>query len=358
MGQDYCICKGIFDKEKEAHLLSSNRGQNENNRKMFLINNKGNPSEKETSIDNKLKFENRELSFKDMSFLGENNNQIHHKLRNNYMDNKNDIKEEENEDEMSNKNNSNINNNKNRKELKSYNSSKDMSSNLASNHKNKKQIINLNENKRANDNELNFDKSKKGLGEIYEEKYLGNEKTETKMDEIKKDCDDLCNKLFDIFKQMTNGTATPYGIRGKKEDEINITNMPAIQIEEVGNFISDNKDKIKSGKEMFNPNKIRNKNKEEMTSEELRTIHNRKKRNIKSRIHNKEKKRKLNELTQQLGSKFEAKIKMKQDKDKKMAKASKTNTTEYKSTKFFGKMTEMAEKEGEKKRKEIIDIND
>ena len=101
MGQDYCICKGIFGKENEAHLLSSNRGQNENNRKMFLINNKENPSEKETSIENTnnnaLKLENRELSFKDMTFLGENNNQVHHKLRNNYMDNKNDIKEEENE---------------------------------------------------------------------------------------------------------------------------------------------------------------------------------------------------------------------------------------------------------------------
>ena len=215
----------------------------------------------------------------------------------------------------------------------------------------KKQIIDLNENKHANDNELNFDKSKKGLGEIYEEKYLGNEKTEGKTDEIKKECDDLCNKLFDIFKQMTNGSATPYGIKGKKEDEINITNMPAIQIEEIGNYISDNKDMIKSGKDMFNPNKIRSKNKEEMNSEELRNIHNRKKRNIKNRIYEKERKRKLNELTQQLGSKFEAKIKMKQEKDKKMQKMAKSKTTEYKSTKFFGKINEMAEKEGEKKRK-------
>ena len=217
----------------------------------------------------------------------------------------------------------------------------------------KKQIINLNENKKPNDNELNFDKSKKGLGEIYEEKYLGNEKTETKIDEIKKDCDDLCNKLFDIFKQMTNGTANPYGIKGKKEDIANISNMPAIQIEELGNFLSDNKDMIKSGKEIFNPNKIRNKNKEEMTPEELRNIHNRKKRNIKNRIHQKEQKRKLNELTQQLGSKFEAKIKMKQEKDKKMQKMDKSNTTEYKSTKFFGKINEMAEKDNEKKKKKV-----
>ena len=222
----------------------------------------------------------------------------------------------------------------------------------------KKQIINLNENKKAGDNELNFDKSKKGLGEIYEEKYLGNEKTEGKTDEIKKECDDLCSKLFDIFKQMTNGSATPYGIKGKKEEDINISNVPAIQIEEIGNYISDNKELIKSGKELFNPNKIRNKNKEEMNSEELRNIHNRKKRNIKNRIHEKERKRKLNELTQQLGSKFEAKIKMKQEKDKKIQKMDKSKTTEYKSTKFFGKINEMAEKEGEKKRKKLENNND
>jgi hypothetical protein len=98
---------------------------------------------------------------------------------------------------------------------------------------------------------------------------------------------------------MASGSATPYGVREKKEDEINISNMPAIQIEELGNFVSDIKDMIKSGKVMLNPNKIRNKNKEEMTSEELRNIHNRKKRNIKCRIHEKERKRKLNELTQQ-----------------------------------------------------------
>ena len=42
------------------------------------------------------------------------------------------------------------------------------------------------------------------------------------------------------------------------------------------------------------------------------------KRNIKNRIHQKEQKRKLNELTEKLGSKFEAKIQMKKEKNKKM----------------------------------------
>ena len=214
----------------------------------------------------------------------------------------------------------------------------------------KKDIINLNEQKKA-ENELDFEKSKKGLGEIYEEKYLGNENTESKVDEIKKECDDLCNQLFDIFKQMTNGTATPYGLKGKKEEIGNITNIPAIQIEDIGNFVSDNTDKIKSGKEMINIKKIRNKNKEEMTSEELRNFHNRKKRNIKSRIHKKENKKKMEELTKTLGSKFEAKIKMKQEKNKKMEKMDKTQGKEYKSGKFFDKINEMATKEDEKKKK-------
>jgi U3 small nucleolar RNA-associated protein MPP10 len=214
----------------------------------------------------------------------------------------------------------------------------------------KKDFINLNEQKKA-ENELDFEKSKKGLGEIYEEKYLGNENTESKVDEIKKDCDDLCIQLFDIFKQMTNGTATPYGLKGKKEDLINITNIPAIQIEDKGNFVSDNTEKIKSGKEMLNIKKLRTKNKEEMTSEELKNIHNKKKRNIKNRIHKKENKKKLEELTTMLGSKFEAKIKMKQEKNKKMEKMDKTQGKEYKSGKFFDKINEMATKEDEKKKK-------
>jgi len=213
----------------------------------------------------------------------------------------------------------------------------------------KKDFINLNEQKKA-ENELDFEKSKKGLGEIYEEKYLGNENTESKVDEIKKDCDDLCNQLFDIFKQMTNGTATPYGLKGKKEDLINITNIPAIQIEDKGNFVSDNTEKIKSGKEMLNIKKLRTKNKEEMTSEELKNIHNKKKRNIKNRIHKKENKKKLEELTTMLGSKFEAKIKMKQEKNKKLEKMDKTQGKEYRSGQFFGKINEMVVKDDEKKK--------
>ena len=43
---------------------------------------------------------------------------------------------------------------------------------------------------------------------------------------------------------------------------------------------------------------------------------------------------------------------MKQEKDKKIQKMDKSKTTEYKSSKFFGKINEMAEKDGEKKKKD------
>jgi hypothetical protein len=59
----------------------------------------------------------------------------------------------------------------------------------------------------------------------------------------------------------------------------------------------------------------------------------------------------MEELTKTLGSKFEAKIKMKQEKNKKMEKMDKTQGKEYKSGKFFDKINEMATKEDEKKKK-------
>ena len=165
MGQDYCICQGVFNKEQESHLLSSNRGQIENSRKKNSLTHKENPSEKETSTDsknnNKLKFENKDFSFKDMAFLGENYNQNFQKLKNNYIDNKNDIKEEDDEDEISNKNSSNNINFKNKKEYKSYHSSKEFSSNLTGNNKNKKHFLNFDDKDKENksdDNSKNEDK--------------------------------------------------------------------------------------------------------------------------------------------------------------------------------------------------------
>ena len=72
---------------------------------------------------------------------------------------------------------------------------------------------------------------------------------------------------------------------------------------------------------------------------------------IEQEIVKKENKKKMEELTQMLGSKFEAKIRMKQEKNKRIEKIDKTQGIEYKSGKFFGKINEMAEKEEEKKKK-------
>ena len=102
---------------------------------------------------------------------------------------------------------------------------------------------------------------------------------------------------------------------------------------------------------MLNIKKLRTKNKEEMTSDELRNAHNKKKRNIKNRIHQKENRKKLEQLTTMLGSKFEAKIKLKQEKNKKLEKMDKTKGKEYKSGQFFEKINDMVVKDDEKKKK-------
>ena len=36
-------------------------------------------------------------------------------------------------------------------------------------------------------------------------------KTKTKIDQIKNDCEELCNQLFDMINQMTNGSMSSYG---------------------------------------------------------------------------------------------------------------------------------------------------
>ena len=73
--------------------------------------------------------------------------------------------------------------------------------------------------------------------------------------------------------------------------------------------------------------------------------------NIKNRIHQKENRKKLEQLTTMLGSKFEAKIKLKQEKNKKLEKMDKTKVKEYKSGQFFEKINDMVVKDDEKKKK-------
>ena len=52
-----------------------------------------------------------------------------------------------------------------------------------------------------------------------------------------------------------------------------------------------------------------------------------------------------------LGSKFEAKIKLKQEKNKKLEKMDKTKGKECKSGRFFEKINDMVVKDDEKKKK-------
>ena len=206
----------------------------------------------------------------------------------------------------------------------------------------RKTKINLNK-KNKDENELDFSKDRKGIGEIYEEEYTGTKKSEGKIDEIKKECDAMIEELYNTFDQLTSMRFTPHNIK-PNDQSMTISNVPAIQIEEVGNFTTDNKGTVKSVKELLDTHIIKEKTKEEMTKEEKQKIHNRKKRNIRTRIHKKEQMKKMNELTQQLGSKFEARFKMKADKDKKQMKEQ-GKSNEFKSTKVFGKINEMVKKD-------------
>ena len=201
----------------------------------------------------------------------------------------------------------------------------------------------INLNKKSNqDTEINFTRDRKGLSELYEEEYTGTKQSEGKQDEIKAECEQMIEELYSYFDALTNLKFTPQSVK-PNEKSMTISNVPAIQIEEIGNFTTDNKSTVKSAKELLDTKMIKQKSRVEMSKEELQRIHNRKKRNIRSRIHKKEQMKKMNAMTNELGSKFEAKIKMKAEKEKKMNKES-GNKNDFKSTKVFGKINEMMSK--------------
>ena len=201
--------------------------------------------------------------------------------------------------------------------------------------------LNNNNNNNEDDYELNFSKNKNGLSKEIEDFYSGNDKIEEKKEEIKKEIDELCLDLYKTFDILTNQNFEPY-LNNQKNNNNNdiIKNIPAIQIEDVGNFVSDNKNNIAQTKDLINIKLIKEKNKVEMNKEELHKIHNKIKRNIRNRIHQKNLSKKLNKLTQEYGSKFEAKIKMKADKQK-LKNNNNNNKNEFKSSKFFGKISDL-----------------
>ena len=109
-----------------------------------------------------------------------------------------------------------------------------------------KKNYNLNNNNNEDDYELNFSKNKNGLSKEIEDFYSGNDKIEEKKEEIKKEIDELCLDLYKTFDILTNQNFEPYFNNQKKNNNNNdiIKNIPAIQIEDVGNFVSDNKNNI------------------------------------------------------------------------------------------------------------------
>ena len=219
----------------------------------------------------------------------------------------------------------------------------------------RKAKININKHN-TNDSEINLTRDRKGLSELYEDDYTGQGNSNQKEDEIKKECEMLCDSLYHDLDLLTNSNFTPYNIKHSAQT-MTITNIPAIQIEDVGNYVSDNKSGIKSAKDMIDVKLVNEKSKEENTKEEKQRLHNRKKRNIRTRIHRKENLRKLNELTQQTGSKFEAKLKIKEEQRKRKEKAEKENgkqnekgmTNSFKSTQVFSKINEIVKDKQNKK---------
>ena len=205
--------------------------------------------------------------------------------------------------------------------------------------------INLNS-KNKEPIELDFEKSKKGLGDLYEEdfnKEHGNA-NETESKELYKEIDELTNKLYNIFDKLTNN----HFVSGNRNTEMKvITNVPSIQLEDISNFVTDNKSHSKSANEIYSRKDMETITKDEMTQEEKKKNHNHVKRNIRNRLKEKERNNKMKMLASKLDSKFEAKFAMKQMKDKSAKKNMKNS--ELKSSKFFDNIQTIATDDKNKK---------
>ena len=209
----------------------------------------------------------------------------------------------------------------------------------------RQKAVNLNKRDKE-ENELEFDKSKKGLGEIYEDDYVqetGNA-NEAESKELYKEIDELTNKLYNIFDKLTNNNF----VSGNRNTEMKvITNVPSIQLEDISNFVSDNKAYSKSANEIYSRKDLETKTKDEMSKDEKEKLHKHTKRNIRNKLRENENKRKMKTLMGKLDSKFEAKFAMKQMKDKSAKKN--VNNSELKSAKFFGNLQNIAIDDKEKK---------
>jgi hypothetical protein len=125
--------------------------------------------------------------------------------------------------------------------------------------------------------------------------------------------------------------------------------MPSIQIEDISNYVTDNKTTAKSAKEMFNLKDVNLISKDELTKEDRQQSHSKWKRNVRTKLREKQRNHKLKEISKTVDSKFEAKMKMKQIKDKNIKKNVKNS--ELKSSKFFSNLQSISADDQMKKSK-------
>jgi U3 small nucleolar RNA-associated protein MPP10 len=205
---------------------------------------------------------------------------------------------------------------------------------------------------RKNEIELDFNKDKKGLAEIYEEEYEKNVlklTSDTEISAAKKEIDELCAKVYTIFDKLTNNNF----ISGNRHQEMKVlTNVPSIQLEEISNYVTDNKSMAKSANEVFNKKDAETRTRDELSRDEKKTAHKNWKRNVRNKLREKVRNQKLNHLSKFTNTKFEAKLTMKQEKDKKMKQAAGNGkNSELKSSKFFSNLQKIASDDITKKKK-------
>ena len=202
---------------------------------------------------------------------------------------------------------------------------------------------------RKSDFEINFSKDKKGLADIYEEEDEKNVlklTSDTEISAAKKEIDDMCTKIYNIFDKLTNNNF----ISGSRHSEMKVvTNVPSIQLEEISNYVTDNKATTKSAGEIFSFKDALLKTRDELTRDQKKTSHKNWKRNVRNRIRENVKNKKMDSLSKFTDSKFEAKLHMKQEKDK--AAKKNVKNAELKSSKFFSNLQKIASDDLVKKKK-------
>jgi U3 small nucleolar RNA-associated protein MPP10 len=203
-------------------------------------------------------------------------------------------------------------------------------------------------NKKNSNFELNFEKNKKGLANIYEEDYAKDVlkiTSESEGQAVKNEIEEMCGKLYSIFDKLTNNNF----VSGNRNTEMKIiTNVPAVQLEEISNYVTDNKTNTKSAHELFSNKDAEIKTRDEFTREERKTSHKNWKRNVRNKLREKVRNQKLNAMSKIADSKFEAKLMMKRDNDKNAKKNVKNS--ELKSSKFFSNLQTIASDDVEKKK--------